>query len=222
MSQVQNGREYPITFVSRKLLPHEKNYSTVEKECLAVKWAVGKLRYYLLGREFILVTDHAPLKWMAVNKDKNARITRWFLHLQDFKFTVEHRAGRLHGNADALSRRDDCLWTAAPHRGSELRGGVCDGPADEQCPTWRETARRGAPRGMVVEGRYYPRCYQSRRQSGACFKPPSQETQRRRKQAERKERETQGYCTAKETNPLYSLSCTRRNPQKLGRPWPPR
>ena len=121
------GSEYPITFVSRKLLPHEKNYATIEKECLAVKWAIEKLKYHLLGREFTLVTDHAPLKWMAFNKDKNARITRWFLHLQDFKFTVE------------------------------LGGGVCDGPAGEQCPTWLSTAKRREARGMVFDGRYYPR-----------------------------------------------------------------
>ena len=104
LSQIHDGREYPVTFVSRKLLPHEKNYATIEKECLAAKWAMGKLRYYLLGCEFALVTDHAPLKWMAHSKDTNARITRWFLHLQDFKFTVEHRAGKLHGNADAMKK----------------------------------------------------------------------------------------------------------------------
>ena len=64
---------------------------------------------------------------------------------------------RLHGNADAMSRRDDCLWSAAPHRGSELRGRVCGGPAGEQCPTWLSTAKRRKARGMVVDGRYYPR-----------------------------------------------------------------
>ena len=158
LSQIHDGMEYPVTFVSRKLLPHERNYATIEKECLAVKWAMEKLRYYLLGREFAIVTDHAPLKWMAHNKDKNARITRWFLHLQDFKFTVEHRAGKLHGNADAMSRRDDCCWSVAPHRGSELRVGVCGGPAAEQCPTWPRGGHKGRqrqPRGVVLDGRYY-------------------------------------------------------------------
>ena len=83
-------------YISRKLLPNEKNYSTVEKEALAIKWALDKLRYYLLGREFTLVTDHAPLKWMATAKDSNARVTRWFLALQDFRFQVDHRPGRDH------------------------------------------------------------------------------------------------------------------------------
>ena len=49
------------------LLKNERNSATVEKECLAIKWAIGKLRYSLLGREFTLVTDHAPLKWMCLN-----------------------------------------------------------------------------------------------------------------------------------------------------------
>ena len=57
----------------------------------------------------VLVTDHAPLKWMAGAKDTNARVTRWFLALQDFRFRVDHRPGREHANADALSRRDTCL-----------------------------------------------------------------------------------------------------------------
>ena len=78
--------EHPVTYISRKLLPNERNYSTVEKEALAIKWPMDKLRYYLLGREFTLVTDHAPLKWMATAKDTNARVTRWFLALQNYRF----------------------------------------------------------------------------------------------------------------------------------------
>ena len=44
-----------MTYISRTLLPNEQNYSTVEKEALAIKWALDKLRYYLLGRGFTLV-----------------------------------------------------------------------------------------------------------------------------------------------------------------------
>jgi hypothetical protein len=65
LSQIQAGEEHPITYISRKLLPNERKYSTVEKEALAIKGSLDKFRYYLLGREFTLVTDHAPLKWMA-------------------------------------------------------------------------------------------------------------------------------------------------------------
>ena len=78
---------------------------------------------------------------MSRNKETNARVTRWFLSLQPFAFSVVHRAGAAHGNADALSRRDALgTWTAPPP-GSELRGGVCG-------------SRRGRARGTVMEGRY--------------------------------------------------------------------
>ncbi|KAL0176818.1 hypothetical protein M9458_029148, partial [Cirrhinus mrigala] len=102
------GEEHPIIYISRKLSPAERNYATVEREALAIKWAVLELRYYLLGRKFTLVTDHAPLQWMARAKDTNARVTRWFLALQDFHFEVPHRAGVTNTNADGLSR----IWTA--------------------------------------------------------------------------------------------------------------
>ncbi|KAI8510586.1 hypothetical protein Bbelb_115020 [Branchiostoma belcheri] len=99
-----NGEEHPVVYTSRKLLPREQNYSVPEKECLAIKYAVENLRYYLLGREFEVVTDHHPLKWLDEMKDKNQRLTRWSLCLQPYRFTVTHRAGKAHGNADALSR----------------------------------------------------------------------------------------------------------------------
>ncbi|KAL1255563.1 hypothetical protein QQF64_013624 [Cirrhinus molitorella] len=104
LSQVRDGEEHPVTYISRKLTPAETRYAAVEKEALAIKWAVLELRYYLLGRRFTLMTDHAPLQWMARAKDTNARVTRWFLALQDFHFTVEHRAGMANSNADGLSR----------------------------------------------------------------------------------------------------------------------
>ncbi|KAI2665215.1 Retrovirus-related Pol polyprotein from transposon 17.6 [Labeo rohita] len=103
LSQVQEGEEHPVLFISRKLSPAETRYAAVEKEALAVKWAVLELKYYLLGRRFTLLTDHAPLQWMARAKETNARVTRWFLALQDFHFEVRHRAGVANANADGLS-----------------------------------------------------------------------------------------------------------------------
>ncbi|KAI2644034.1 Retrovirus-related Pol polyprotein from transposon 17.6 [Labeo rohita] len=108
LSQIQEGEEHPVIYISRKLSPTERRYVTVEKEDLAIKWAVLELRYYLLGCKFTLVTDHAPLQWMVHAKDTNARVTRWFLALQDFNFEVHHRAGAAHANADGLSR----IWAA--------------------------------------------------------------------------------------------------------------
>lgn len=108
------GEEHPILYLSRKLLPRETNYSTVEKEALAIKWALEKLRYYLLGREFVLETDHRALTWIQSMKDHNSRLTRWYLSLQPFRFTIRHRPGTFNVVADYLSR--------LPHI-ANLRGG---------------------------------------------------------------------------------------------------
>jgi hypothetical protein len=94
----------PVAYVSRKLFPRETRYAAVELECLAVKWALDTLKYYLLGRDFTLETDHRALRWLGSMKDSNARITRWFLALQPFRFTVQYRAGRQNTVADFLSR----------------------------------------------------------------------------------------------------------------------
>lgn len=74
------------------LTPAEMKYSTVEKEELAVKWAVGMLHYYLLHNPFTLWVGHEPLKWMMQMKDHNACILHWYLSLLPFSFTVRHRS----------------------------------------------------------------------------------------------------------------------------------
>ena len=105
LSQLDDeGKDHPVAYYSRKLLPREERYSTVEKECLAIKLGVEAFRVYLLGRKFVIQTDHRSLIWLDRLKEKNARLTRWSLSLQPYMFTVTHRAGAANGNADALSR----------------------------------------------------------------------------------------------------------------------
>ncbi len=103
LTQEIGGEERPVLYISRKLSKRETMYSTIE-ECLAIRWAVLTLRYYLLGWEFTLCSDHAPLQWLHRMKDTNARITRWYLALQPFKFKVIHRPGTQMTVADFLSR----------------------------------------------------------------------------------------------------------------------
>lgn len=102
--QEVDGETHPVVFLSRKLQDRETRYSTVEKECLAMKWAVESLRYYLLGRHFVLETDHRALQWLHRMKDSNMRIARWYLSLQPYDFTVQYRAGKSNMVADCLSR----------------------------------------------------------------------------------------------------------------------
>jgi len=105
LSQVgEDGKERAISYYSRKLLPREVRYSTIEKECLAIKLGVEAFRVYLLGRKFVIQTDHRSLVWLDKLKEKNARLARWSLVLQQYSFVVEHHAGAVNGNADALSR----------------------------------------------------------------------------------------------------------------------
>ena len=105
--QGPDGQEHPVGYFSRKYSAREQNYSTVEKECLAIKLATQAFQVYLLGREFVVETDHRALEWLHRFKDTNPRLCRWSLMLQPFKFTVRHKAGVTHGNADALSRAGD-------------------------------------------------------------------------------------------------------------------
>ncbi|XP_063334795.1 uncharacterized protein si:ch211-282j22.3 isoform X2 [Pelmatolapia mariae] len=98
------GERHPVAFISRKLFPREVRYSTIEKEGLAIKWALDSFRYYLLGREFILETDHKALQWIERMKDTNGRITRWYLAIQPFRFTINHIPGKDNCTADCLSR----------------------------------------------------------------------------------------------------------------------
>ena len=99
-----SGVDHPVAFYSRKLLPREVNYSTVEKECLAIKLATHAFRVYLLGRPFIIQTDHRALEWLGRLKENNAQLSRWSLALQPYRFEVHYRPGKANGNADALSR----------------------------------------------------------------------------------------------------------------------
>lgn len=102
-----NGEEeeHPIAFLSRVLNEAERNYDTTQRECLAVVFAIKKWRHYLEGSTFKVVTDHIALKWLLNQKNApNQRLARWILHLQEFNYSIEHRAGLKHQNADALSR----------------------------------------------------------------------------------------------------------------------
>jgi hypothetical protein len=102
--QTHNGDLHPVTCVSRKLLDRETRYSTIERECLAIVWALTKLSKYLWGRKFDLETDHKPLVYLRSSQFKNSRITRWALALQEFHFEIKPLPGHVNMFADALSR----------------------------------------------------------------------------------------------------------------------
>ena len=94
----------PIAYASKKLLPRERNYSVIEKECLGIIWGVEKFRKYLYGVEFLLETDHKPLSYMQTAKVLNPRIMRWAMKLQPYRFRIVAIRGRDNLGADYRSR----------------------------------------------------------------------------------------------------------------------
>jgi hypothetical protein len=107
LSQIdEQQREHPILFLSRSLTDAEKNYGATELECLAIIWAVRKLHPYLDGSQFSLITDHSALQWLFDYSGSNKRLIRWTMDLQPYRpnMTIRYKPGRVHSNADPLSR----------------------------------------------------------------------------------------------------------------------
>lgn len=100
----QNSK--PIAFYSRSLNTAERNYSTIERELLAIVESTKHFRPYLYGRYFIIETDHKPLVWLFSIKDPNSRLTKWRLKLEEFNYDVHYKKGKENQVADALSRID--------------------------------------------------------------------------------------------------------------------
>ena len=104
LSQVQDGKERVIAYWSQQLKKAERNYSTIEREALAVVGAIKEFYPYLYGFPFQLHNDHATQVSLKTMKDFGGRVSRWMLLLQQFDFTVVYKPGTSNGNADCLSR----------------------------------------------------------------------------------------------------------------------
>lgn len=102
--QYYDGREHVICYISRSLTRQERLYSATERELLAVLFAIEKLRCYLEGSKFSVVSDHYSLQWLDNLKNPQGRLGRWALRLQQFDYKVVHRKGRDNVVADGLSR----------------------------------------------------------------------------------------------------------------------
>ena len=107
--RLEDGSERPVAFASRSLAPTEKGYAQLDKEALAIIFGVKKFKQYLLGRGFVILSDHKPLQHLF-GEDKpvpalaSARIKRWAIILGAYDYRVEYRPGAQHVNADVLRR----------------------------------------------------------------------------------------------------------------------
>ena len=106
LQQDDNDDWQPIAYISRALTKSEQNYSTTEKEFLAIVWAFQKFHPYLHGTSVQVETDHQPLVSLIHKTHPPGRLLRWALALQEYSFTMIYRKGASNTVADALSRME--------------------------------------------------------------------------------------------------------------------
>ena len=100
----QEQVERPIVFASKSLTRTQRRYCVTRRELLAVVTFAQQFRHYLLGRRFLIRTDHSALRWIMTFRNPTDQMARWIEVLSQFDFEMSHRAGRKHLNADGLSR----------------------------------------------------------------------------------------------------------------------
>ncbi len=98
--------DHPVCYYSKKFNKHQRNYATIEKECLALVLAIQHFEVYLIGsmHPIKVFTDHNPLVFLNRMKNKNRKIMRWAIFLQEFDLQIQHVAGKDNIIPDALSR----------------------------------------------------------------------------------------------------------------------
>ncbi|CAN6544064.1 unnamed protein product [Malus baccata var. baccata] len=112
LGQMRNKQPHVIHYASQTLNDAQLNYSTTEKELLAVVFALDKFRSYLLGTKVIVYSDHSALKYLLTKKEAKPRLIRWMLLLQEFNIEIRDKKGSENVVADHLSRlvhEDDSL-----------------------------------------------------------------------------------------------------------------
>lgn len=107
LTQIQNGEEKLISFYSSIHNEAERKYSTTEQELIAIISAIKHFRCYLSGSKFLLRTDHKALVYLWRSKDRNNRLFRWAIALQEYDFELEYIKGA-DNFSDLLSRAFNC------------------------------------------------------------------------------------------------------------------
>ena len=100
----EQNREQPVAYFSRTLSKPERRYAVTSKEMLAVVESLKHVRFYVLGRRFLVRTDHSALQWLRNFKTTVGQMARLLERLAEYDFEIVQRAGKNHANADGLSR----------------------------------------------------------------------------------------------------------------------
>jgi hypothetical protein len=99
-----DGHERPIAYASRPLNDSERKYCITRREMLSLVYGLQKFRQYLLGRSFKVRTDHAPLVTLKSKPNPSSQLCRWIDLIEEYDFSITHRPGIRHSNADSLTR----------------------------------------------------------------------------------------------------------------------
>lgn len=111
----EEGFPQPVAYASKKLKDQERRYSTIERECLAIIWAISHFKHYLVGRHFTIFCDQAALSHIFRLKDPTSRIARWLMIMQQYNFDIVHKPGKLNHTADFLSRYVNTVQSQNEH-----------------------------------------------------------------------------------------------------------
>ena len=174
LSQVQDGEERVVPYVSKSLKGSKQHYCTARKELLAVVQALKHFKCYLYGQKITTRTDYSAVSWLHRSKDPVGQPARWIEVIDTYDITFQHRPGRKHGNADVLLHllcrqcRGECKETPPQGIRAVKRSHTCEpGWAPEEWPPSRQPTRTwdlssDGSRWVMTEppGRTYP---QSRR-----------------------------------------------------------
>lgn len=104
LSQNINGNDLPLYYISKSFKKGEKNKPTIEKELIAIHYAITTFRPYVYGRKFLVRSDHKPLTHLYKRKNPASKLTNIRLDLEEYDFVIEHISGKNNVVADALSR----------------------------------------------------------------------------------------------------------------------
>jgi len=100
----EENNERPIAFPSKSFTKSQRNYSTVEKECYAVVYALDKFAEYLDGASFAIHTDNRAITYLNTMKNTNSKLMRWAMKIQEWSPSITHIKGKDNVVADFLSR----------------------------------------------------------------------------------------------------------------------
>lgn len=114
LAQIQQGQEIPLAFASKCLKPSQKHWCSYKLEIAAIFEGLKKFQHYLLGKHFILRTDHKPLLSLQKKGNLSGMYARHADFISQFDFRVIHRPGKLHTNADFMSRLRPCCLDDCP------------------------------------------------------------------------------------------------------------